>query len=76
MKALIGSGASVSYRSPTGCTPLIKAVGCRNTETVRLLIEAKADLAETTNSGLSPMMIAEEIRDQDMLVALRSYIGA
>ena len=76
MKAMLQNGATQAHRSPTGVTPLIKAIGSRNQETVRLLLDAKADLSETTNSGMSAMATAEAIRDDEMVEFLRSYQGA
>ena len=45
----------------------MKAVGSRNVETVKMLLEARADVSMKTMSGLTPLDIAESIRDTEMV---------
>ncbi len=75
MKTLIDNGASVQFKSPTGSTPLMKAVGSRNLECVKALVDAKANLGETTSGGISAVKIAETINHVDILEYLSSYHG-
>ena len=66
----------MEYRSPTGMTPLMKAVGSRSVEAVRTLLMAGADIDQKSNSGLTALQIAESIGAKDMVAALSSNLGA
>jgi ankyrin repeat protein len=65
----------VEFTSPTGSTPLMKAIGSRNLECVKVLIEAKANLDSVTQGGISAYKIAETINHVDILDLLNSYKG-
>jgi len=54
----------------------MKAVGSRNLECVKILLEAKADLVATTNGGISAMKIAETINHLEILEVLNPSRGA
>lgn len=72
---LLQEGATQNYRSRTGCSPVMKAVGSRSLESVKLLLENKADLNEANISGMTPLMMAEAIKDREMMDLLKSYIS-
>lgn len=76
MKGLIDQKASLEYRSPTGMTPLMKAVGSRNVDAVRTLLDARADVDQKSNSGLTALGIAKSIGDKDITAFLSSSRGA
>lgn len=65
----------MNFTSPTGSTPLMKAIGSRNLECVKVLIEAKANLDAVTKGGISAYKIAETINHVDILDLLNSYKG-
>ena len=70
---MLDNGATVSYRSSTGHSPLMKGVTSRNAETVKLLLEAKSSIHDATTSGMTALSIAEFIKDVDMVELLKTY---
>jgi hypothetical protein len=54
----------------------MKAVGSRDMDTVKALLEARADVNACTNSGLSAIQIAESLGEVEMVEALHNYRGA
>jgi len=74
VKCLLDNGASLEYRSPTGSTPLIKAVGSRNRESVKVLLEANADVNASTTSGLSALQVAELIHESEIAEIIRAKL--
>ena len=71
VRVLVEGGAALTYASPAGNTALMKAVGSRNADSVRVLLELKADPSIVTKSGLSALEIAECIQDPLMVEILR-----
>ena len=57
----------MGYKSKAGHTPLMKGVGSRNPDTVRTLLELKADPGVVSESGLTALQIAESIKDTEMI---------
>ncbi|MBE6417818.1 MAG: hypothetical protein E7033_05060 [Akkermansiaceae bacterium] len=55
MQQLLQSGANVNTRDAEGFTPLMIAANWGNTEMVKLLLEAGADVLATTNSGTNAL---------------------
>ena len=73
ISVLLQEGATQNYRSKTGCSALMKAIGCRNPEAVKLLLENKASVHDMNDAGMTPLMLAESIRDKEMIELLQSY---
>lgn len=76
MKCLLDHGACIGYRSPTGSTALIKAVGSRNVESVKVLLESKADSSFVTQSGISALKVAELMNESAIVDVLRENLGS
>lgn len=76
IQLLLRSGADVNaIVEATGMTALACAVKMKDTEAVRLLIEADADLEMVDNSGNTPLMIAKS-NGSDEIVKLIIEAGA
>lgn len=75
IKCLLDHGASHEYRSPTGSNSLIKAVGSRSAESVKVLLEAKADVHAATKSGLTALQVADLIHEAEISGILRSNLN-
>ncbi len=74
VKALIESGACVNYKSSTGQTALHKAVGSGNAETVRVLLDFKADVDARSTGNLSALDIAKSIKNEECISMLEKRV--
>ena len=72
MKTLLENGASPNYKTPSGYTVLMKAIGSKNSETVQLLLGAKANLDESTSTGMTALKVAEAVNEPSILEVIRS----
>lgn len=50
----------------------MKAVGSRDLDTVKVLLEAGADPHESTQSGLTALKIAESLEENDIIGILKN----
>lgn len=76
MSILLQGGADINYRSTTGQTPLMKAVGSRSLDAVKLLLDQQCDHTLQTPSGISAYSIAGLVGNEEILELLRSKVVA
>jgi ankyrin repeat protein len=76
VKVLLDNGASANYRTPSGYTVLMKAVGSRSKETIELLLNAKANVDDSTPSGMTAEKVARTIEDTGVLDLLKLPRGS
>jgi len=74
IRVLLQNGASIDYKSSTGQTPLMKAVGSGNTDAVRLLIDMGADSSIRSDGNLTALDIAKFISNSDCISILESSV--
>ena len=68
---LLRSGAEINAKvGPSGITALVCAVEMKDAETVKLLIEAGADLDMADNSGKTPLMRAQSKQAEEIMKLL------
>lgn len=71
MNILIENGANINYESSTGHTPLMKAIGSRNLDAVKLLVSKGSDVSHTTPTGITTQSVAEILGDQAIIELIR-----
>jgi hypothetical protein len=70
VQVLLSMGASVNEGDDQGWTPLHKAVANGHLKAVRLLMDANADPLARHASGVTPITIAKEKKNQDILAVV------
>ena len=61
----------MNRRAPFGWTPLLMAIKSGNSESVRILIEAKADVNSKTDKGETPLQKALEFENKEIIFILK-----
>ena len=73
LKYLLSNGLLVDTVDSTGSTPLHTAAIQGELETVKILCEAGAKINLKNDSFMSPLDIAESLRNQKLVTALKQY---
>lgn len=75
IQALLRAKADLNSQDHEGKTALIYAIYALNYESVKIIAEAGADLNLKTNNGISPLWLASELGEHDIVELLRSHIN-
>ncbi len=66
LEVLLDAGADPNVKAPDGSTPLHQAVQAQKISLIRALAEAGAALDAVNKDNLTPLLLAESIRDKDV----------